>query len=77
MSECLNIFNRGGVGSMMFMGFFWILLLVMVVFLIGKLFFNQSNQSFNRETPLEILQKEYAKGNISEEDYLERKKHLQ
>jgi len=48
-----------------------------VVFLIGKLFFNQPNQSSNRETPLEILQKEYAKGNISEEDYLERKKHLQ
>ncbi len=64
-------------GTMMFMGIFWILLLVVVVFLIGKLFFNQPNQSSNRESPLEILQKEYAKGNISEEDYLERKKHLQ
>lgn len=77
MSECLNFFNRGGMGTMMFMEIFWILLLVVVVFLIGKLFFNQPNQSSNRETPLEILQKEYAKGNISEEDYLERKKHLQ
>jgi len=48
MSECLNFFNRGGMGTMMFMGIFWILLLVVVVFLIGKLFFNQPNQSSNR-----------------------------
>lgn len=61
---------------MMFMGFFWILLLVVVVFLGVKLFFNQQNLSYNRETPLGILQKEYAKGNISKEDYLERKEHL-
>ena len=52
MSECLNFFNRGGMGTMMFMGIFWILLLVVVVFLIGKLFFNQPNQSSNREPPL-------------------------
>ncbi|CYU84214.1 Uncharacterised protein [Streptococcus suis] len=25
MSECLNFFNRGGMGTMMFMGIFWIL----------------------------------------------------
>lgn len=51
MSECLNFFNRGGMGTMMFMGIFWILLLVVVVFLIGKLFFNQPNQSSNSEPP--------------------------
>ncbi len=77
MFECFNFFSRGGMGSMIYIGFFWILLLVVVVFLGVKLFFNQQNKGNDRETPLEVLQKEYAKGNISEEEYLERKKHLQ
>ncbi|MBT2732980.1 SHOCT domain-containing protein [Carnobacterium sp. ISL-102] len=77
MFECFNFFSRGGMGSMIYIGFFWILLLVVVVLLGAKLFFNQQNKGNDRETPLEVLQKEYAKGNISEEEYLERKKHLQ
>ncbi|WP_035054088.1 SHOCT domain-containing protein [Carnobacterium pleistocenium] len=77
MFECFSFFNRGGMGAMMYMGFFWLLLLIVVIFLGGKLVLNQQNKGENRETPLEILQKEYAKGNISEEEYLERKKHLQ
>ncbi|WP_034551948.1 SHOCT domain-containing protein [Carnobacterium funditum] len=76
MYDCLNLFNRGGISSMMFMGIFWIILLVVVLFLTGKFFSHKQNPSSDKETPLDVLQKEYAKGNISESEYLERKTHL-
>ena len=70
------MFGRGGGSSMMFMGGFWILVLLVVLFVTVKFFSNKQNLSSNKETPLDVLQKEYAKGNISESDYLERKNHL-
>ena len=80
MGDCWNLWMQNGMGSMMWMGLLWILLLIGIVYLIYKLFSNQNNR-FNdkgrQETPLDILQKEFARGNISEEEYLKRKKHLE
>lgn len=63
-------------GNMMFMGVFWILFLFIAVFLIRKALSGQQKEIYSRETPIEVLQKEYAKGNISEKEYLEKKKNM-
>lgn len=77
MMGCWNSLMRGGMGSMMFMGIFWIILVIVVVYLVVKLVFDKTNRTTGKETPLEVLQKEFAKGNMTEEEYLKRKKHLE
>ncbi|MEG0553428.1 MAG: SHOCT domain-containing protein [Carnobacterium sp.] len=73
----LMMFNRGGGSNfMMFMGVFWIAVLVIILLFAVKFFNTKQTVATDRETPLEVLQKEYAKGTISESDYLERKGHL-
>lgn len=66
------------------MGFgmlFWIiiliLLVVIVVYAVVRFTSNQSNLGSDRETALDILEKEFAKGNITEEEFSKRKKYLQ
>jgi len=41
-----------------------------------KLLSDWTNNRSGKETPLEFLQKEFARGNIPEEEYLKRRKHL-
>jgi putative membrane protein len=55
----------------------WLPIVVICVFLLSR-FLNNSNKSntFERETPLDILKKRYANGEISTEEYEERKKAL-
>lgn len=80
MENCWNLMTQGGVGAMgamMLMGLFWIVLLIAIVYLIVKLLSNKTDNRAGKETSLEILQKEYAKGDITEEEYLTRKKHLE
>lgn len=62
---------------MMWMGFFWVILLVGVIVLVIKLLSDNYRAAPTKETALDILKKEYAKGNITEAEYLERKKHLE
>lgn len=62
---------------MMLMGLFWIVLIVVVVYLVIKLLSDRTDNRSEKETPLELLQKEFARGNITEEEYLKRKKHLE
>lgn len=76
MYECLNYLNRGGMGNMMFMGGFWILFLFIAMFFVWKAISGKEKERYSRETPIEVLQKEYAKGNISEKEYLEKKKNM-
>ena len=77
MMQCWNTLMQGGMGSMMFMGIFWIILVIIVVYLFIKLVSDKTNRTVEKETPLEVLQKEFAKGNLTEEEYLKRKKHLE
>lgn len=77
MMEYWNSLTWGGMGYMMFMGIFWIILVIIVVYLFIKLVSDKGNRMVEKETPLEVLQKEFAKGNLTEEEYLKRKKHLE
>ncbi len=72
-----NSLTWGGMGSMMFMGIFWIILVIIVVYLFIKLISDKGNRTVEKETPLEDLQTEFAKGNLTEEEYLKRKKHME
>jgi putative membrane protein len=71
-----------GVKQMMFIGgFFWLLILAGIVVLLVWLFSGKPFSSIRRggtteETPLEILKKRYARGEISPEDYERMKREL-
>jgi len=62
-----------------FMMVFWLLLIGFVVFLFLENINKGSSQGPGRfyEPPLEILQKRYARGEITREQFEEMKKHLQ
>ena len=76
MSHCIKLFNQLGIGSFLLEGRFWIGLAILAVYLIGR-WLSSFTYSDYHETPLEILQKEFARGNITEAEYLIRKKYLQ
>ena len=53
----------------------WFLLIALVIILLRPLF--KSNQQIsNDETPLEILKRRYANGEIDQEEFEKRKKDL-
>ena len=60
-----------------FMMFFWILLIVGLVFFL-KWIVDQgrSDKGKSNESALEILKKRYAKGEISKEEFEEKKKEI-
>lgn len=66
-----------GTGMGIGMWIFWIVLILIVVFLIKALVGNEPVNNPNNETPLEILRKRYASGEISREQYEQMKKELQ
>ena len=73
---CLNGFGRGGSFGWfggIFMMFWPILFLVVLFYLLNK---NDGVKSQGGETALDILKKRYAKGEISKEEFEERKKDL-
>lgn len=56
------------------MWFVPILIITLITVLIISLYKNNNNSSQNKETPLEILKKRYAKGEITKEQFEEIKK---
>lgn len=61
-----------------FMWIFWILLIAGVFFLIQSMTKGNSDNSLSdKESPLEILKKRYARGEIDEEEYERRRKELE
>ncbi|MDG6773876.1 SHOCT domain-containing protein [Thiomicrorhabdus sp. ZW0627] len=66
-----DMYWAGGMG----MWIFWIVLLIVIFVLIRML--SSSNQNVSSETPLEILQKRYAKGEIDQETYEKMKNTLE
>lgn len=62
-----------------FMIVFWLLLIGLVVFLLLENIKKESSQGPGGfyESPLEILQKRYARGEITREQFEEMKNHLQ
>jgi len=69
---------RAGFGGMGFMGGgFWLygiiilLAIILVVYLI-----NNNHNNRNKVSALEVLNQEYAKGHVSDDDYKKRKENL-
>lgn len=92
MGHCSDIFTGGrGMmrGGMLGMGILWWIFIVIVIVAVVYLMKNKTNQQltndFQTQKPieaapypsaLEILDQEFAKGNITEEEYLHRKERL-
>ncbi|MCS5423147.1 MULTISPECIES: SHOCT domain-containing protein [Psychrilyobacter] len=71
-----------GYGNSMFMGggifmfIFWILIAVLIVSLLKDSSLGKNRHSKQSETPMEILKKRYAKGEITREQYQNMKEKL-
>ena len=55
-----------------FMGFLWVALIALIVYLVVR-----GQSSGAKETPLDILKKRYARGEISREEFERMKKDLE
>ena len=55
---------------------FWILLIYSIFYLISRFLKNPSNSIQTNETPMEILRQRYARGEIDEEEFTQRKSIL-
>jgi putative membrane protein len=65
-----------GYGSV-FMMITWIVLIIAVIYVLIRITQKNGAESSRRETPLDILKKRYARGELSKEEFEERKKDLQ
>lgn len=66
-----HFFYGGGL-----MWIFWLTIIVAVIYLIINMTKGNMNQSTS-DSPLEILKKRYARGEIEEEEYERRRKELE
>lgn len=72
MGDESHLFYGGG-----FMWIFWVVIIVGIVLLIQMMTKNKSKTSSSQnESPLEILKKCYARGEIDEDEFLQRRKEL-
>ncbi|MCG2586965.1 SHOCT domain-containing protein [Rhodohalobacter sulfatireducens] len=69
----MHDFQFFGGGWMMF--FWWFLIIALVIILI-RAFMNTSQNKQRKETPMDILKRRYAEGEIDEEEFNKRKKEL-
>lgn len=58
------------------MMFFWWFLLIALVIVLARPLFKTNQQESESETPLEILKRRYANGEIDQEEFEKRKKDL-
>lgn len=62
---------------MMFGGIFWLLLLAVIVWFVFQLLNkNQNTDNTKSESAMDILNKRYAKGEVTKEEYEEMKRNL-
>lgn len=60
-----------------YMWILWIVITVGVFFLIQNMAKGRGENSHDNETPMDILNKRYARGEIEEEEYNRRRKELE
>lgn len=77
MSSYWNLLNHDGLGPLRLIGLLWIVVLFMVAYLLIKILSDRTDSRIANETSLEQLQKEFARDNITEAEYLKRKKQLE
>lgn len=65
-------------GGMWFGWIFWIVIIGLVIYLIVRLTNQRGDTSnYSNETPLDVLKKRYARGEITKEEFESMKKDLQ
>ncbi|MDA8157460.1 MAG: SHOCT domain-containing protein [Actinomycetota bacterium] len=69
-------YGMGIVGALMML-LFWVLILIGLVYLIKWLAQSSRHGAAREETALDLLKKRYAKGEISKEEFEEKKKDIQ
>jgi putative membrane protein len=65
--------------GMILMGLFWIAIIVGIIFLIRWLFVSTGTKSYraaSEDSPLDILKKRYARGEINKEEFEQKRKDL-
>lgn len=72
------MFHNGFMGGMGYGWIFWIAIIAFIVFLVMRFTnVNKNNQDIGTgQSSLELLKKRYAKGEISKEEFQEKKKDL-
>ena len=63
----------GGFGMILF----WVILIIVIIVLVKVIMARPDGRAENKETPLEILKRRYASGEIGKDEYEEKKKDLQ
>jgi putative membrane protein len=64
--------------DMSFMGMWWLwLIILLAVIIIMVYMLNNTRSSISNETPLAILKKRYAKGEINKQEFEEKKRDLE
>lgn len=72
---CRGLFSMGFMGGgMWFYGIVFVLIVLATVYLISNN--NRHNNNNNKHTALEVLDQEYARGNVTDDDYKKRKDNL-
>lgn len=66
-----------GWGHMVFGGLFWILALILIVWIVVRILGPRQDWKGSYETPIGILEKRYAKGEISRKEFERMKKDLE
>ncbi|GEK89162.1 SHOCT domain-containing protein [Alkalibacterium putridalgicola] len=69
----------GGGFNMMFGGLFWLVLIIIFLYLLFRKVSEDNSHHHTRsrkQSALDILDEEYAKGNLSEEEYMRKKNNL-
>lgn len=69
----MHDFQFFGGGWMMFL---WLFLIIALIIIAVKALFNSTKQNSNNESPIEVLKRRYANGEIDKEEFEERKKEL-
>ena len=70
---CRGLSSMGFMGGgMWFYGIAFVLIVLAAIYLIS----NNNHRNNNQHTALEILDQEYAKGNVTDDDYKKRKDNL-
>ena len=77
MASYWNLLTHDGLGPLRLIGLLWIIVLFMVAYLLIKILSDRTDSRIANETSLERLQKEFARDNITEAEYLKRKKQLE
>jgi len=61
----------------MFMWLFWLLIIAAIFVVIKAMLGSGSSAGTSKESPMDILQKRYARGEISEEQFIEQRKVIE